>query len=99
MVIEKIKISDLKPTRYNPRINLKPKDPEYEKLNRSIETFGYSELIVWNKRTGNIVSGHQRLKVLIELGYTEIECNIIDESEEREKALNGVMNKIGGKWD
>jgi len=99
MIIQKIKSEMLNPAEYNPRKNLKPGDKEYEKLKKSIETFGYIELVVWNKRTGNVVSGHQRLKILQELGYSEIECIIIDVDSDNEKALNIAMNKIGGEWD
>ena len=35
-----------------------------------------------------IVGGHQRAKVLKELGYTEIDCVIIDVNKTKEKALN-----------
>lgn len=63
MKIEKIEIEKLNPAKYNPRKDLKPGDAEYEKLKRSIEEFGYVEPIVWNKHTGNMISGHQRLKV------------------------------------
>ena len=49
--------------------------------------------------TNTIVGGHQRLKVLKELGYTEIEVVEIEETEEREKALNIALNKIEGEWD
>ena len=64
MDILKIPTEKLKPSKYNPRKDLKPGDPEYEKLRRSIEEFGYVEPVIWNKRTGNIVGGHQRYKVL-----------------------------------
>lgn len=99
MEIRKMKISDLLPADYNPRKDLQPGDPEYEKLKRSIEEFGYVEPIVWNKRTGRVVGGHQRLKVLKELGSTEVECSIVDLDEDREKALNIALNKIEGDWD
>jgi len=62
--IQVIDIDKLNPAKYNPRVDLKPGDPEYEKLKRSIKEFGYVEPIVWNKRTGNVVGGHQRLKIL-----------------------------------
>jgi len=99
MDIQKIPAGKLNPAAYNPRKDLKPGDKEYEKLKRSIEEYGCVELIVWNKRTGNVVSGHQRLKVLLELGYTDIDCIVIDLDEQSEKALNLAMNKIGGAWD
>jgi ParB-like chromosome segregation protein Spo0J len=54
MKIEKIEVKKLNPAKYNPRVELKPGDPEYEKLKRSIKEFGYVELIVWNEQTGNI---------------------------------------------
>lgn len=99
MVIEKRKTEELLPAEYNPRKDLKPGDLEYEKLKRSIEQFGYVEPVIWNKTTGRVVGGHQRLKVLLEMGVTEVECVVIEMSEEKEKALNVALNKINGDWD
>lgn len=99
MVVEKRSVSELLPAEYNPRKALKPGDPEYEKLKRSIQQFGYVEPVIWNKRTGKVVGGHQRLTVLKDLGYTEVECVIVDLDPTKEKALNVALNKISGAWD
>ena len=99
MKIEKRKIEELKAAEYNPRKDLKPGDAEYEKLKRSIQEFGYVEPVIWNQRTGNVVGGHQRLKVLKDLGQTEIDCVIVDLDDAKEKALNIALNKISGEWD
>lgn len=92
-------IADLHPADYNPRKDLKPGDREYDKLVRSIEEFGYVEPIVWNRTTGNIIGGHQRLKVLIDKGYTEVEVVELELDEQEEKILNVALNKISGRWD
>lgn len=99
MNIEKLNIALLIPADYNPRKDLKPGDPEYEKLKRSIEQFGYVEPVIWNKTTGRVVGGHQRLKILLDLGLTEVECVIVEMDEDKEKALNIALNKISGDWD
>ncbi len=99
MQIEKIEISKLVPAEYNPRKDLKPGDAEYEKLKRSIEQFGYVEPVIWNKATGRVVGGHQRLKVLVDSGLKEVDCVVVELSEDREKALNIALNKISGEWD
>ena len=99
MLIEKKQATELLPADYNPRKDLKPGDTEYEKLKRSLEQFGYVEPVIWNKTTGRVVGGHQRLKVLIDLGITEIDCVVVELDEEREKALNVALNKISGDWD
>lgn len=99
MRIEKKNIADLLPAEYNPRKDLKPGDPEYEKLKRSIEQFGYVEPVIWNKTTGRVVGGHQRLKILIGMGITEVDCVVVEFSDEKEKALNIALNKISGEWD
>ncbi|WP_368488130.1 site-specific DNA-methyltransferase [Clostridium sp. BJN0013] len=99
MQIEKLKTELLIPADYNPRKDLKPGDPEYEKLKRSIVQFGYVEPVIWNKTTSHVVGGHQRLKVLLDMGITEVECVVIEMNEEKEKALNIALNKISGDWD
>jgi DNA modification methylase len=99
MDIIKIPIDKINPAPYNPRIDLKPGDTEYEKLKRSIEEFGYIDPLIWNKRTGNLVGGHQRFKILLEKGLTEIEVSVVDLDETKEKALNLALNKISGDWD
>src|SRR5450830_310824 len=99
MEIKKIPISQINPAKYNPRIDLQPGDIEYEKIKKSIDEFDLVEPLVWNKQTGNLVAGHQRLKILKDQGITEIEVSIVDLSEPREKALNIALNKVDGAWD
>ena len=99
MTIEQKHIDELLPADYNPRKDLKSGDPEYEKLKRSIEQFGYVEPVIWNRTTGRVVGGHQRLKILRDAGHTELECVVVDLSEDKEKALNIALNKISGEWD
>lgn len=98
MDIQKINIQKLKPAKYNPRIDLQPGDKEYQKIKKSIETFGYVEPIIVNKDM-TVIGGHQRLKVLKELGYSEVECVVVNLNKNQEKALNIALNKIGGEWD
>lgn len=98
MEIETRRLADLKPADYNPRKKLEPGDPEYEKIARSIEEFGYCDPIIINK-DGTIIGGHQRASVLKSLGYTEADCIVVDLGKQDEKALNIALNKIGGQWD
>ena len=99
MEIVKMKLSELNPAEYNPRKALKPGDPAYEKLKASILSFGNVEPIVWNRSTGNVVGGHQRLRVLLDLGVTESEVSVVELSEVDERRLNIALNKITGEWD
>ena len=78
MVVQKINAARLNPAAYNPRRDLKPGDKDYDKLKRAIEEFGFVEPVVWNQATGNVVGGHQRLKVLLDMGETEIDCVVVD---------------------
>lgn len=98
MEFKSININKLKPAEYNPRIDLKPGDKEFEKIRKSIEEFGYVDPVIINK-DGTIIGGHQRYKVLKDIGYTEIECIVIDIDKDKEKALNIALNKISGDWD
>lgn len=98
MKFEKLPIDELVPASYNPRKKLKPGDSEYEKIKNSIVQFGYVEPIIVNQDM-TVIGGHQRITVLKELGYTEIDCVVIDIDKTKEKALNIALNKISGEWN
>lgn len=87
--IEMRKISELTPAPYNPRVI---SEAAMRGLRASIERFGLVQPIVVNRTTGNIVGGHQRLKVLAEQGVTEVPCVIVELPASEEKALNLTLN-------
>lgn len=99
MKIQNIPVQRINPAPYNPRKDLKPGDPEYRRIERSIEEFGLIEPLVWNKRTGNLVGGHQRFKVVRARGATEVLVSVVDLPIAREKALNIALNRVSGEWD
>ena len=100
MNLQRIPVEKLKPAKYNPRKDLKPGDPAYEKIKRSLHDFGYVDPVIWNEVTGNIVGGHQRYKVLVNEGATEIDCVVVHiENPQDEKALNIALNKAVGEWE
>ena len=99
MQTEVMKLADINPAPYNPRVELQPGDTQYEALKNSVGRFGLVEPLVVNRRTGNLISGHQRLNVLKAQGAEEAEVVVTDLDEETEKAANIAMNKIEGEWD
>lgn len=98
MDFRKIPIDALVPAAYNPRKDLQAGDPEFEKIRRSIEEFGYVEPVIVNSDM-TIIGGHQRVKVLSALGHTEIDCVVVKVDKTKEKALNIALNKITSEWD
>jgi DNA modification methylase len=96
MIIEKKKLSELKPAPYNPRQSTAKQEKH---LKASLEKFGVVEPIIYNKQTGYIVGGHFRVRELTKLGYKEVECVIVDLNEEDERELNIRLNANTGEWD
>jgi len=98
MEFKKLNINTLIPASYNPRKKLKPGDPEFEKIKNSITEFGYVDPIIVNSDM-TIIGGHQRWSVLKTLGYTEVDCVVIEIDKTKEKALNIALNKVTGEWN
>lgn len=98
MTLERKPLSDLQPAGYNPR---EIDDASLDALEASITEFGYVEPIVWNRTTGHVVGGHQRLKILERRGVEEVEVVVVELDEVQEKALNVALNspKIQGWFD
>jgi hypothetical protein len=99
MEIRKVKVSSLKPAAYNPRRDLQPGDPEYDTLKKQILEFGLVKPLVWNEKTKRLVGGHQRLKILTEIGWDEVKVSVVNLNAAKEKALNVALNNPAGEWD
>jgi DNA modification methylase len=97
--IETRALKELKPAPYNPRKKLVARDKEFQDIKASIERWGYVEPIVWNKRSGNVVGGHQRLSVLKSLKVANAQVAVVDLDDTEERALNVALNRIEGAWD
>jgi DNA modification methylase len=99
MNLAKIPTNEINPAPYNPRKDLKPTDPEYLRIKKSLLEFGMVEPIVWNRKTGHLVGGHQRFKILMEDQPEELEVSVVYLDEKKEKALNVALNKVAGEFD
>jgi hypothetical protein len=95
--ILRVPVSRLAPWSGNPR---RISDLALAGLTAGISRFGCVEPIVWNRRTGRVVGGHRRLKVLQAQGVEETEVVAVDLPETEEKALNIALNNrhITGEW-
>lgn len=97
MNIEKANINDLISPDWNPR---QITEEELQKLQTSLEEFGYIEPIIVNDVNNHIVGGNQRAKALKQLGYDEVDVVYVHiEDLAKEKACNVALNKISGDWD
>lgn len=99
LIIRRMRLEDLHPAPWNPRKPLDPSTPMWEHLKDSIEDFGMVEPIVWNERTGNMVSGHRRYDALLAQGEEETDVSVVDLSEHDEMVLGILLNKAKGRWD
>jgi ParB-like chromosome segregation protein Spo0J len=99
--VRTLPLKDLIPAPYNPRIALKPKDPRYQKLARSLKEFGLVEPLVWNEKTRHVVGGHARLAILKSLGVQRVPVSVVRLTPQREMALNILLNNLEaqGRYD
>lgn len=61
--LEEIHITDIIPSEYNPR---RISEEEYDKLSKSLNSFGVVDPIIVNLKNNHIIGGHQRYDVLHE---------------------------------
>lgn len=98
---EMINRSQIKNAPYNPRIM---DDAAKKRLKKNIAKHGLVAALTWNKRTGNLVGGHQRLEQLDALEKNkdyELTVCVVDVDEREEAALNVQLNNpsMQGEWD
>ena len=99
MKITLVNINNLNPAEYNPR---QISNKQYEDLKASMEKFGCVDPIIINinpDRQNVVVGGHQRLRILRDLGAEKVPTVSVNLSQEDERELNVRLNKNGGEWD
>lgn len=87
--IREIFTTDLIPWSDNPR-DISPE--AFEGLRCSLEKFGLLDLLVVNQRNMQVISGHQRLRVLKEAGVESVPCLIVDVDDMTQQAMAITLN-------
>lgn len=93
--------SEIKNAEYNPRIM----DKEAKKrLKKNLQENGLVSALTWNRRTGNLCGGHQRLEQLDALEKNQdysLDVCVVDVDEKQEAKLNVILNNpsMQGEWD
>lgn len=96
--IEEKLLVDLNPAEYNPRYMT---DQQRAGLDTSLNKFGLVQPIVWNKRSGNIVGGHQRYEALLKTDRQTTKVVVVDLNNADERTLNITLNNphVSGEFD
>ena len=92
----RLPIADLTPNAANPR---KITDKRKAQLRKSLEQFGNLSPITWNKTTGRVIGGNQRLEGYRDLGHSHVDVWVVELDEAREKAAVVALNNHAGEWD
>lgn len=94
----RVKVSSLKENPNNPRFI---RDSKFEKLVKSIREF--PEMLSVRKLVVNkdyiVLGGNMRLKAIKEAGVKEVEVEVVEWSEEKEKEFIIKDNLGYGEWD
>lgn len=99
--IEEIHRTQAKNAEYNPRFM---PEANRRKLREGLETVGNLAPIIWNRRTGNIVGGHQRVSVFDDVYQTQnyrFRVAAVDLDDKQEREANVLLNnpKAQGEFE
>lgn len=86
--------------KWNPRVDLKPSDPEYQAIHGSLKKYGFLGGGVVNVRKGKntLIGGHQRVTIMQDMGQTGADFATVSLNDQEEKKLNLILNRVTGRW-
>lgn len=95
---EYVEIDSLKPFKGNPR---KISDKGLEKLQSSVESFGFTNPVLAQKSSRMVIAGHQRIKAAVAAGLSQVPVIWLDFDDEKAKAYNIADNRLNqeSEWD
>lgn len=96
MKVENIALAEVRPYWRNPRNN----DKSIAAVKKSIEKYGFNSPLILDKELV-IIAGHSRYKALMELGYKEAPCVVLDLPAAKAKEYRIADNKTSelATWD
>ena len=99
--MDTVQRDEIKGAEYNPRVI---SEDAKKRLRKMLAKHGLVQPLVWNRRTGNLVSGHQRLAALDSLERSQdyaLQVAVVDLNERDERILNVQLNNpsMMGEWD
>lgn len=99
--MDSIRRDEIHGAEYNPRTI---SEDARKRLRKMLAKHGLVQPLVWNRRTGNLVAGHQRLAALDSLECSkdyDLQVAVVDVSEREERVLNVQLNNpsMQGEWD
>lgn len=96
MKIQNLPLDDIKPYWRNPRKN----EAAVEAVKQSIQDYGFNQPIILDPKK-IIIAGHTRYKALLELGWKEAPCVMVDLPPAKAKEYRIADNKTAelSDWD
>lgn len=96
MKVQNIPLDDVKPYWRNPRKN----EGAIEAVKKSIQDYGFNQPLILDAKKV-IIAGHTRYKALLELGYKDAPCVIVDLPPAKAKEYRIADNKTSelSEWD
>jgi hypothetical protein len=99
--MERISRHELKNAEYNPRVI---SEVAKKRLRANLKKIGLIQPIIWNKRSGNILGGHQRISAIDAIEGTKdylLDVAVVDMDEKTEREQNIFLNneEAQGNWD
>lgn len=96
LAVEYVGVETIKPNRYNPN---RQSDHDFELLLRSMREDGFTQPIVVQEKTREIVDGEHRWRAAKELGLTEIPVVFVDMTPEQMRISTLRHNRARGSED
>lgn len=97
---KQLNINDIKPYEENPRTITKISRDKLKKSIIEIPDFLKARPLIVEEKTNELIAGHQRLDICLELGYTFLDCVVINDiTEEEKKRLRVIDNIQNGQFD
>jgi ParB-like chromosome segregation protein Spo0J len=96
LVVEYVGVTDVKPNEYNPN---RQSDHEFELLCRSMREDGFTQPIVVQRATMEVVDGEHRWRAAQALGMTEVPVVYVDMTAEQMRIATLRHNRARGSED